>query len=935
MRNTLFCSFVLTTLLILLSSCDISAYRNVSPYITPEEHDSIQSLAARLRNEGRKMRENSEFTQALQLQQLALEASIKIDDTISIVHDYNQLGTTFRRLGRIEHAMNNHYLALNIAEEYHEDTSKVALKNIVVSCNGLGNVYLSMDNDELAEPYFRRALEGEKKLNSLLGMAINYANLGSILERREMLDSARWYYDQSMQMNVKLGSEMGISLCHVHFGRIYERQDSLLLAEAEFRKAAEAMADNPDRYHAFEPLISLGRNLMKQQRLDEAETFVDQAFEVAKDIHSYESLMTVCHLKADLLEQKHDIANALSYYRQSMAWHDSISSPETENKLRQVCIDYELQTSRHRLDVLQDAYDDNERMHTTVIIVVIALLFISLVAICLLMYASSSRKARIEALNRLDSMRTTFFRNLTHEFRTPLTVIMGLAEELKNNDVLPDQRQHLLNSIRNQGNTLLTLVNELLGISKMMSGSETCEWRHGDIVPFLRMTLTGYTDFARMRNIQLVFVSEQEKIEMDFVPDYYQKIMSNLLGNSFKHTPSGGSITVSVKSRSGHMMLDVADTGEGVSEIDLPHIFELFYQGHNSSKQGSTGIGLPYVHQMVRQMGGIISAENTMPRGVTMHIIIATQCSDPQLPIRPWTMDESLHSLSHHKPLFSSQVELPDDSQLPIVLVVEDNPDISDYIALLLHSRYHVLKATDGYEALRIVGNQLPDIILTDLMMPGIDGYELCHSIRQSAVLSDVPIVIISARSEDKDRVRGYEDGADGYLLKPFNPSELHALISRLLDQRRQQRLHMQQLISHQQQPVAEVSDVAASHSGGRPAMQLTDVEAQEFIANLCRVVNEQMMQGNLQVDAIANILCLSRSTLARRIKEITGSSPSAFILQLRLDHACHLLLETNLSISEIALSCGFDDTSYFSRVFRQNFEVTPSQYRQSQPTLS
>jgi len=529
----------------------------------------------------------------------------------------------------------------------------------------------------------------------------------------------------------------------------------------------------------------------------------------------------------------------------------------------------------------------------------------------------------------LEKMRTTFFRNITHEFRTPLTVILGLSQQLKNEDIPERQRLHFLDSIEHQGRSLLEVVNQLLSLSKLMAGYGNYKWCHGDIIAFLRMTLSSYSDYAQMRNIQLQFVSSQQSIEMDFVPEFYAKIIRNLLGNSFKYTPSGGSITVQAELRERHLVLDVIDTGVGISEEDQPHIFEMFYISKQADKQGSSGIGLPFVKQMVHQMGGIISAMPNIPRGTDIKMTISTKCNDDDAEISPWAIADAVSGnagtkgsvmpeMNDRHTLETEEEEAATDSSYPLVLIVEDNNDIADYIAVLLNANYRVVKACDGYDALSKVGQQLPDLIITDLMMPGMDGYEFCHAIRQSQILSDVPIIIVSARSEDADRVKGYEDGADAYLLKPFNPAELKALISRLLLQRRESRIHMQNLIANVENNVSSQMKVAEE----------VDFDVRKYLQQIQEVVDKQMVKGDLQLDTIARLMGTSRSTLARRIKLITGCAPSAYILQLRLDHACHLLTSSDLSVGEISLACGFEDMSYFSRVFRQNYEITPSQYR-------
>ncbi len=896
--------------------------------LSDEEINTIRNQSKDLRTQGRELREKASFAEALEYQTQALELSLKINDTLNIVQDYNQLGTTFRRLGHLDRALYHHYQALGYAEAC-ADTSSQARKNLVVSLNGLGNVYLTISDEDMAEKCFRRALEGESFLGSHLGMAINYANIGNIFETRNQLDSARWYFEQSLKENELTGSAMGVSLCHIYFGNIYEKQDSLKAAEREYRYAAVLMEGNEDLWHAVEPHLALGYNLVKQGRLDEAATHASRSFEAAQELHSFEHLRDATSLMADIAEHRGDYRSALDYYRQSNVWQDSLLNGENNNKIREIYLQYEKNQSNRKLQQLEEAYAANENMQQIISWVELALLVVALIALALIFYAAQNRKKRLEAMNKLEKMRTTFFRNITHEFRTPLTVILGLSQQMKNEDVPERQRIHFLESIEQQGLSLLESVNQLLSLSKLMAGYGNVNWCHGDIIAFLRMTMSSYSDFAQMRNMQLRFVSSQQTIEMDFVPEFYDRIISNLLGNSFKYTPSGGSITVEAELRAQHLVLSVIDTGSGINEEDMPHIFEMFYISRQSDKQGSTGVGLPFVKQMVHKMGGIISAKPNIPRGTVIEMVISTRCNEDGAEIKPWALADAvssnassrghmIHALGANPPQDDKEENTTAENQYPLVLVVEDNNDIAEYIAVLLNANYRVVKACDGYDALRKVGQELPDLIITDLMMPGMDGYEFCHSIRQSQIFSDVPIIIVSARSEDSDRVKGYEDGADAYLLKPFNPAELKALISRLLAQRRKSRIEMQNLIANVEDGTSAQVKLAEE----------ADFDVRKYLQQIQEVVDKQMVMGDLQLDTIAQLMGTSRSTLARRIKLVTGCAPSAYILQLRLEHACQLLTSSDLSIGEISLACGFDDLSYFSRVFRQNYEITPSQYR-------
>lgn len=926
-----FWSLCLLLFLIGMNGC---SYKSIDGQesLSAQQIDSLKKEALELRNQGRDYRENGLYEEALNANVKALTISLRCNDTIGIVRDYNQLGTTFRRLGRMEQALNNHYLALGYAEAASYDTSAVARKNLVVSLNGLGNVHLTVGNTSAAERCFRRSLQGEESLESHLGMAINYANLGSIFESRNELDSARYYYEKSMEQNQIISSDRGIALCHIYFGNLYTKVDSLALAEKEYLKAAELMQTEQEMWHGIEPLLALGKNLYLQNRLDESAVYLDKAYELAVQMHSYEQLQEVSELKAELMERMGNMKEALSYYRMSKVWQDSLINPEHENAIRDICIKYEQNNTRREMQMLQTAYDANRKMQNMLSWIIVALLLSAFVTIGLMLYSLMIRKSKLQAMRRLQNLRDSFFRNITHEFRTPLTVILGLADQLTTEGLTEGQRAHFLKSIKQQGHSLLDLVNQLLALTKLMTGFDHCEWRRGDVVSLMRMCLSCYKDYADINHIQVRFSSSPSVIETNFVPEYYDRILRNLVGNAFKFTPSGGSIMVKATVKDGAMHLDVADTGVGIPEEDAPYIFDMFYQGKESSFTASTGIGLPYVREMVQQMGGTITALNNEPRGTIMHMVLPLNYKVQNVEIQPWTVSQQVEKCSALNESFSlagiktrsfesEDEEFVGDESLPLVLVVEDNADIADYITTLLVTRYRVIRAVDGYDALQKAASRLPNLIITDLMMPGMDGYQLCQSIRQSQILSDIPIIIVSARTEEADRIRGYEEGADGYLVKPFNPSELHALISRLLEQRLKGRQRMQQIASG---VYDQLSDVL-------PEADRQDTTV--FLQKLHAVIEKQMINGDLHLDTIAECMNLSRSTLVRSIKQITGCVPSAYILQVRLEQARQLLITSQLTIGEVALACGFDDMSYFSRVFKQNYNLSPTQYRNQNVT--
>ncbi|MBR0037615.1 MAG: response regulator [Bacteroidales bacterium] len=904
-----FCLFVC---LFVFAGCGLSG-----SHLSSEQREAQLQEAVDLRLKGKALREKSDFRQALEVQQEALNKALLLSDSVEIVQDYNQLGTTFRRLGRLEEALSFHYKALNWAEEM-TDTSYQARKNLVVSLNGLGNVHLILGNDREAEICFRRALDGEIALGSTLGQAINYANLGAIMESKGEIDSAKVYYQLSLQRNLEIDNSLGIGLCHTHFGGLADRMGNHKVAQLEYQTAYEILEPLGDDWHAMSPLLEMCRSLLSQHKPQEAAPYLEKALSKANELHSFEHLKTVYRLMSEYQEQRGNYKAALDYSNQSAAYADSLQDPEENRRIREICIEYERQKVQREVTAFQQLYESEQSLNELYNILALVVFALTVAAIFILIYVTRIRKEKIDALNRIENMRTTFFTNITHEFRTPLTVILGMAEQLKDATLSNEQRVHFIRSIEKQGMSLLDLVNQLLSLSKLMAGYSQGEWRRGDVLSFLRMTLTGYKDFAQMHQLRLSLQTRFDTIEMDFIPEYIDKIVRNLLGNSFKFTPNGGQITLSLDVKDDSLLFDVSDTGCGIPQEDLGHVFELFFMGNESKLMGSTGIGLPFVQQMVHQMGGSVSVANNTTAGCTFHMVLPLRNRELGKNIKPWHLEEEYQrinqaSFAAGKLIPSAEtVESDTEEKLPLILVVEDNNDVVEYMHMLLHLHYRVRTATDGYDALHKTEKELPDLIVTDLMMPGMDGYALCRMVRQSEVMADVPIIVVSARSEADDRIRAIDEGADAFLLKPFNANEFQSLVAHLLERRAKQREKLQGLIENQE----------ADNASG------LSEEDKQYIERLNAIVRQQMASGDLAVDTLSQQMCTSRSVLNRRVRQLTGTSVAAYVLQLRMQHAKQLLLDTHQPIGEIALACGFDDLSYFSRVFRQSFGVTPSQFR-------
>ena len=666
-----------------------------------------------------------------------------------------------------------------------------------MSLSGIGNVYLTLDNLDAADSIFRVTLAGEQELHSDLGQAMNYANLGSVFETRGMIDSALVYYQLSMEHNRKAHSDLGISLCHNHFGRLFALEGKWNDALREYRNAYDLMEKTGDDWHWLEACLSLVRVNISKGNIRVAKVYLDKAQRTADAIHAWEHLSEVYRLRYLCYEKAGDCRQALDSYIRSRAYADSVKNVDNVNHIQNLRVNYERERSLREMTLLRGTYEMQQRTKNIYLLVSLFALLLVGAAAGLLWYVSRMKSRHNRAMKQMEKVRSNFFTNVTHEFRTPLTVILGLLEQLQKGGMNREELQKSIETISRQGQSLLDLVNQLLEVSKVRSEVGEPEWRTGDVVAYIRMLIENYQVYAQQKRVDLRFIPEEMSIMMDFVPEYLCKIIRNLLSNALKFTPKEGRVSLLMSRNKDKLMIYVVDTGVGIDAGDLPHIFDTFYQGENNggSDTGS-GIGLSLVKQMTECMYGHIKVESRLGEGTKFMITLPLQHGnslwEKYLPDEKSDFFQPL-SVNGGGVMLAEDYDVEragenreiNDSMHSSILIVEDNEDVSYYIDQLLKKDYHLLYARNGNEGLEKAKEYMPDLILTDLMMPEMDGYELCREIRHSDILNHIPIIIITAKSEEEDRVRGLDTGADAFLQKPFNADELKVRIVKLLEQRR------------------------------------------------------------------------------------------------------------------------------------------------------
>jgi signal transduction histidine kinase/DNA-binding response OmpR family regulator/ligand-binding sensor domain-containing protein len=494
-------------------------------------------------------------------------------------------------------------------------------------------------------------------------------------------------------------------------------------------------------------------------------------------------------------------------------------------------------------------------------------------------------------LREMDEVKDRFFSNITHEFRTPLTLIITPLEKLRKDQQLAPAHAGVLKTVHRNARQLLQLINEFLEFSKLNSGQMKVSLSSGELIPFVQESIAAFDEMAREKNISIHFKAKDVEGHYLFDEDKWEKIIQNLLGNAIRFTPPGGKVELLLTGNGIRVQLQVSDNGPGIPAANQPRIFERFYQADNV--QGGTGIGLALVKELAELMNGNVTLFSVP--GDTRFVV--------DLPLQKVTIQNQTAGTSTTSPARDNVNE-----HAPLMLIAEDNPELRSFLADSMRAQYRVLEAANGSEAWELILQELPDIVVSDVMMPEKDGFDLCQQCKSDTRTAHIGFILLTSKAAPDARLKGLGAGADDYITKPFSQDELSLRVANLLQLQHTLRKHLQQsLLAQEPQPVLP---------------QVTEPFLQQLYSEM-----EQMLESpQLTVDHLAKVFSMSRSTLNRKLRALLDISPNDLIRQYRLQKAA-TLLQTGLEISSVAYRVGFSSPSYFSQCFREQFGITPSDF--------
>ena len=517
-------------------------------------------------------------------------------------------------------------------------------------------------------------------------------------------------------------------------------------------------------------------------------------------------------------------------------------------------------------------------------------------------------------LKELDNLKTSFFANISHEFRTPLTLILSPLKDLRRE--FPER--DIFRVMQQNAERLLALINQLLDLSKLEAGKMDMQLQRSDLAQFLNYLFASFESLGQNKKILFQYEQSQLNYIADFDQDKIEKVVTNLLSNAFKFTPPNGRVQVRVDYQKTQLLLKVQDFGIGIDPQRLPRIFDRFYQadsGDNRTYEG-TGIGLALVKELVQVMKGSINVESKVGEG-SIFTVMLPMLEESEAPkgqvVVPINMPKEQALLVEELPM-----ENPTNDGKEVLLIVEDNPELRAYIREIFAPHYYLLEASDGQEGLEKAIEELPDVVICDLMMPRLDGFGFCKAMKNNELTNHIPIIMLTAKATLTDRLEGLELGADDYLSKPFDREELQVRVRNLIKQRQ---VLLQKYTKNKASELAQKSQVEEE-----TALK-NRINDEQFMQRCHEVLMQHLGESDFDVERFAEAMNVSAVQLRRKLKASTGQGVIEYLRNFRLEKAAEMLANKTETVSEVAYKVGFESLSYFSKVFFEKYEKSPSEW--------
>lgn len=803
-------------------------------------------------------------------------------------HQWKEQAEAYYTLGVIESRKANNEIALNHYFKTLRLLKKIEQPNLItLAFKGTVLLAIAIIYSNRAVFFDRELSRGNETLSYLkevleLGVAIQccplqlgyYIQIGIIQKSNKEYHKALQSYHRALELAKSRHDEKHQLVCQVNIGNIYNTQKQLDKALSYYKEALKVA----EKMKFDAALVACNKNIGYQYYLkknyEKSKEYLQVALQIAEKTNNAERT-EIYYMLADIHRVSNDSNLVFEYMEKYILLSKELFSKEKEKSI------VEMQTR----------------------------------------YETEQKEQEAARLRELEQVKSRFFSQITHEFRTPLTLILGPLEQIVNNkkSIGKEELNNRLSLVIRNGRRLCNLVNQLLDLSKLESGKMTIQRKQGEVIAYVRWLVEAFQSLAEDRQIQLHFSTSTSKLNGYFDPDKLEKILYNLLSNAFKFTPPNGKIEVTVNQQSisstqSLLQIRLQDTGKGISSEQLPHIFDRFYQADNSSirQAEGSGIGLSLVKELLELQKGKIEVASKLEVGTTFYVELPLELSS-NMPIEK--LENTSLKRTFTNPIITRRTALPSKKQISkkrkdSILVVEDNADMQIYIHDILSPHYKVMSAENGEVGVAKALKEMPDLIVSDVMMPLKDGFALCQELKADEKTNHIPIVLLTAKAALSSRIEGLQQGADVYLSKPFSPEELLLNISNLIQVRQKLQEKYAKIIQWTEDNKTE------------------DSMENRFLKKLIQTIEAHLDDYQLSTEKLSEYMYMSRYQIHRKLRALTNYSTTEFIRLIRLKKAKSMLEAHSGTIAEIAYDVGFSSPGYFSKCFVKQYGVSPSKWK-------
>jgi signal transduction histidine kinase/DNA-binding response OmpR family regulator len=821
-------------------------------------------------------------------------------------------------LGDSDRAIEKGLRAVSIAEKNGFIKVKAETYRILAVC------YRDQQDIRKAVWYIRQAevIAFQERSWDLLARVYNLA--GVIESTREKTDSAFIYYKKALTLT----AEHPITKFHVsqalsNIGELYVAANPDK-AFAYFERALASAKETHNKSAEAGIMANMGRASLLNKRYRDAERYLKQSLMLSRELGLKRVIRHAYMALSELNIQNGNTTEALKYMQAYYGVRDSLLNGSKTRQIVELEKRYESEKQQQKIQLLEQE-KEIQSIWTSSLIIGSLLLTIALVIIYRLEKQRSAKARQLldaqhslnEKLKETDTMKSRFFANLSHEFRTPLSLILGPVEaQLRKNKLAPAERKNLT-LIRRNADRLLALVNQLLDLSKLDAKKMGLVIKPGNLMEFAEVLAASFDSMAEHKRIQFVKNISGSEVPVGFDPDKVEKILSNILFNAFKFTPAEGKVIFSMYLVDGdekQVIISVADTGKGIPAEEQSNVFSPFYQLRNNCEDShpGTGLGLSLVNELVKLYNGTITLTSAPEKGTDITVVLPLFDSRGE-------PEDAYHAADRQTILYNTEERENDNASNLLaekadrILVVEDNAALRNFIASGFVDRFTILMAKDGVQGLELARKYVPDIIISDVMMPLMNGLDFTRRVKDDERTSHIPVILLTAKADATSKIEGLNEGADGYLPKPFSMEELQLTVTNLVDQRNRLAAKLKHDLVRQKTTYDREQSLD-----------------EKFMRKVRAVVETNIGNSFFSVEMLAEEVNLSRAQLFRKLKALINTSPRDLINDIRLQRAAQLIRAKTDNVSQIGYSVGFSEQSYFAKRFRRKYGVSPSEYAET-----